>query len=63
MSISTQGYIDFQAVLKRHNLTNVGDWSGRKAVDSSVILAYERSAALKEEFEVNFQGLHFLYSV
>ena len=42
--------------MKKNNLSNVGDWRGRKAVDSSVILAYERSAALKEDFEVNFQG-------
>lgn len=46
-----------KVVLKKNNLANVGEWSGRKAVDAEVILAFERSAALKEEFEVNFEDL------
>ncbi len=40
--------------LKELGITNVSDWQGRKAVDSSVILAYERSPALKDEFERDF---------
>ena len=41
--------------LKMHGLDSVSDWTGRKQVDSSVIVAYENSAALKEEFEINFE--------
>jgi hypothetical protein len=42
--------------LRRNRLTNVSDWPGRKAVDAAVILAYERSSALKEELELDLGG-------
>ena len=41
--------------LKEHGIINVSDWDGRRIIDSSVILAYERSQALKEEFEIHFE--------
>jgi hypothetical protein len=37
--------------LKDKGLTNVSDWEGRRAIDTSVILAYERSSAIRQELE------------
>ena len=36
--------------LKKHDLRSVVDWEGRRHIDTSVIIAYERSPELKEEF-------------
>lgn len=40
--------------LDKRNIRTVSEWTGRKPVDFSVILAYERSPALREEFEIKF---------
>ena len=44
-----------RAKLREEGIKNVSDWEGRRVVDSSVILAYERSQVLKEELEVHYQ--------
>lgn len=38
--------------LSSNGLDNITQWEGRKKVNASVILAYERSISLKEEFDV-----------
>ena len=53
------GMQEYEKEVKVHmnevGIDHISEWSGKKQIDSAVILAYERSASLKEEFEADFE--------